>query len=115
MDYSPTLCFVGFNSKRRKFQQEIKEKEQLQQFMLRHSSECRNKRLRKWLRKSVTTIFPLSQHKGLNIEDELCRDTRQRVATEHENNVTSQLRQRKIMLRQGLSVGCQHQEEPVAT
>ena len=60
-------------------------------------------------------IFLLSQHKGLNIEEELCRDKRQRVATEHGKNVTSQLRQRKIMLRQGLSAECQHQEEPVAT
>ena len=55
----------------------------------------------KWLRNSITTIFLLSQHKGLNIEDEVCRDKRQRVATEHEKKVTSQLRQREIMLRQG--------------
>ena len=61
------------------------------------------------------TIVLLSQHKGLNIEEELCHDKRQRVATEYGNNETSQLRQRKIMLRQGLSAGCQHQEEPVAT
>ena len=27
MDYSPTLCFVGFNSKMRKFQQERREKD----------------------------------------------------------------------------------------
>ena len=30
-------------------------------------------------------------------------------------NVTSRLRIRKLMLRQGLSTGCQHQEELVAT
>ena len=60
---------------------------------------CRDKRPSKWLRKFVTTIFFLSQHKGLNIEDELCRDKRQRVATEHGKNVTSQLRQRDIMLQ----------------
>ena len=108
MDYSPTLCFAGFNSKRRKFQQERREKEQLQQSLLRKSPVCCNKRPSKWLRKSVTTIFPLSQHKGLNIEDELCRDKRQRVVIEHGKNVTSQLRQRKIMLRQGFSARCQH-------
>ena len=61
------------------------------------------------------TIFLLSQQKGLSIEEELCRDKRQRVAIEHEKNVTSQLRQREIMLRQGLSTGCQYKEEPVAT
>ena len=53
--------------------------------------------------------------KGLNIEDELCRDKRQRVTIEHKKNVRSQLRQRKLMLQQGLSAGCQHQEEPVVT
>ena len=57
----------------------------------------------------------MSQHKGLNIEEELCGDKRQRVATKHGKNVTSQLRQRKIILRQSLSTGCQHQEEHVAT
>ena len=61
------------------------------------------------------TIILLSQHKGLNIEEELCRDKRQHVATEHGKSVTSQLRQREIMLQQGLSAGCQHQEEIVAT
>ena len=35
---------------------------------------CRDKHPNKWIRKSVTTIFPMSQHKGLNIEEELCRD-----------------------------------------
>ena len=29
---------------------------------------------KKWLRKFVTTIFLLSQHKGLDIEKELCHD-----------------------------------------
>ena len=82
MDYSPTLCFAGFNSKRRKFQQERREKEKLQQFMSRQSSVYRDKRPSKWLRESDMTIFLLSQHKGLNIEerplsrqDNLCRDT----------------------------------------
>ena len=76
---------------------------------------CRDKRPSKLLRKYVTTIFLLSQHKRLNIEEKLCREKRQRVAIEHGKNVTSQLRQRKIMLQQGLSAGCQHQDEPVAT
>ena len=62
---------------------------------------CRDKRSSKWLKKFVTTIFLLSQHKGLNIKEELCHDKRQRVAIEHEKNVISQLRQREIMLRQG--------------
>ena len=47
------------------------------------------------------TIFLLLQHKGVNIEEELCRHKIQRVVTKHEKNVTSQLRQREIMLRQG--------------
>ena len=37
--------------------------------------------------------------KGLNIEEELCHDKRHHVATKHGKNVTSQLRQREIMLR----------------
>ena len=115
MDYSPTLCFIGFNSKMRKFWQERKEQEQFQQFISRQSSVCRDKRPSKWLRKSVTTIFLLSQHKGLNIENELRHDKRQHVVTEHGKNVTSQLRQRKIMLQQGLSAGCQHKKEHVVT
>ena len=44
MDYSSTSCFVGFSSKRRKFQQEKREKEQLQQPMLQQSSVCCDKR-----------------------------------------------------------------------
>ena len=115
MDYSLTLCFEGFNAKRIKFQQERKEKKQLQQSMSRQNSVYRDKRQSKWLRKSVTTIFLLSQHEGLTIEKERCHDKRQCVATEHGKNVTSQLRQREIMLRQGLSAGCQHQEEIVTT
>ena len=99
MEYSPTLCFAGLNSKRRKFQQERREKTQLQQSMSRQSFLCHDKCPSKWLRKSVTTIFRMSQHKGLNIEKELCHEKRQRVATENGKNVTSQLRQRKLMLR----------------
>ena len=89
MDYSPTLCFVGFNSKMRKSQQERREKEKLHQFMLRQSSMCREKGPSKWLWKFVTIIFLLSQHKGLNIEDELCRDKRKCVTKEHGKNITS--------------------------
>ena len=89
MDYSPTLCFAGFISKRRKYQQEIREKEQLQQSLSRQSSVCCDKRPSKWLRKPVTTICPLSQQKGLSIEDELCREKRQHVMTEYGKNVTS--------------------------
>ena len=48
-------------------------------------------------------------------KEELCSDKRSCVATKHEKNVTSQLKQRNIMLRQGLSVGCQHQKEPDVT
>ena len=100
MDYSLNLCFAGFNLKMRKFKQERKEKEQLRQSMSQQSSVCCDKHSSKCLRKSVTTIFLLSQHKGLNIE-KLCRDKRQHVTTEHEKNVTSQMRQREIMLQQG--------------
>ena len=54
---------------------------------------CRDKCLRKWLRKSVTTIFPLLQHKRLNIEEELCRDRtweecNKSVKTKKDNVVT---------------------------
>ena len=115
MDYSLALCFAGFYSKGRKFQQEKREKEQYQQSLSRQSSMCHEKRPTKWVRKSVTKIFSMSQHKGMNIGEELCRDKRQRVATKHGKNVTSQLRQRKIMLRQGFSARCQHQEKPIAT
>ena len=65
-------------------------------------------------------IFLLSQHNGLNIEEDLCCDKRQCGATEHGKNVTSQLRQRKIMLRQGLWMStpgrtCRSKKAPVAT
>ena len=76
MDYSPTLCFAGFNSKRRKIQQERREKEQLQQSMSRQSFVCRDKCPSEMLRKNVTTVFLLLQHKGVSIEEELCHDTR---------------------------------------
>ena len=89
MYYSPTFCFVGFNSKRRKIQQERRKKEELQQFMSRQSFVCRDKCPSEMLRKNVTAIFLLSQHKGLSIEEELCCDKRQRVAIEHEKNETS--------------------------
>ena len=78
MDYSPTLCSAGFNSKRRKIHQETREKKQLQQSMSRQSFMCRDKCPSKMLRKNVTTVFLLSQHKELSIEEELCRDTRNR-------------------------------------
>ena len=81
MDYSPTLCFLGFNSKRKKAQQEKREKEQLQQSMSRQSFACRDKRPSKWLRKSIMIIFLMSQHKGLNLEEELCRDKVSYVVT----------------------------------
>ena len=42
----------------------------------------------------------MSQHKGLNKEEELCRDKRQLVATDNEKNMTNQLRHREFMLRQ---------------
>ena len=92
MDYLPTLCFTSFNSKMRKFQQERREKEQLQQSMSRRSFVCRDKRPSEWLRKNVTTVFLLPQQKGLNIEEERCHDKRQLVATKHEKKVTNQLR-----------------------
>ena len=98
MDYSQTLCFAGFNSKRRKFSK--KEEKNSNCSSLGHDRVlCVVTNVKvKWLRKFVTTIFLLLQHKGLNIEEELCCDKRQRVATEHGKNVTSQLRQKEIML-----------------
>ena len=81
MDYSPIVCFAGFNSKRRKIQQERREKEQFQQSMSQQRFMCRDKCPSEMLRKNVTTVFLLSQHKGLSIEEELCRDKRQHVTT----------------------------------
>ena len=46
--------------------------------------------------------------------DELYRNKRQRVETKNWKNITSQLRQRKFMLRQFLA-GCQNKEEIVTT
>ena len=77
MDYSPTLCFVGFNSKKRKFNNKEEKKSNC-------SSLCRDKRPSEWLRNNVRTVFLLSQHKGLSIEEKLCRDKWQCVATKHE-------------------------------
>ena len=57
----------------------------------------------------------MSRQTSNQMAKEICRDKRQRVATKHGKNVTSQMRQREIMLQQSLSTGCQHQEEPVAT
>ena len=56
---------------------------------------CRDKPPSEWLRKNVMTIFFMSQHKGLSLEEALCRNKRQCVTTEHEKNVTSQQRQRE--------------------
>ena len=53
----------------------------------------------------------MSRQTSKLIENELYRDKRQRVATENGKNLTIQLRQRKFMLRQGFSAGCQHQEK----
>ena len=63
MDYLQTLCFAGINSKRRDFQQEIREKQQLQQSLSQQSSLGRDKRLKKWLENFMETIFYVSQHK----------------------------------------------------
>ena len=80
MEYSPTLCFAGFNSKRRKFQQERREKRAIAAAY-------------------VVTKFFVSGQTPKKIAKELCRDKRQRVETENGNNLTIQLRQRKFMLR----------------
>ena len=72
MEYSPTWCFVGFNSKRRK---------------------------RAIAAVYVATEFCVSQQTSKLIAKELCRDKRQRVAIENGKNLTIQLRQRKFMLR----------------
>ena len=82
MNYSPTLCFASFNSKRGNFSKKEEKK-------CNYSSLCCDKHLSKWVRKSVMTIFPLLQHKRLNIEEELCHDKIFPIATEHGKNVTS--------------------------
>ena len=69
MEYLSNLCFVGFYSKRRKFQQERREKEQLQQSMSRLKFVCHDKLPSKWLRNRVATIFSMSQHKSLNVDE----------------------------------------------
>ena len=63
MEYSPTLCFAGFSSKKRKFQQERREKEQLQQPMLRQSSIFLDKR-------------------SMQKAEELCHDNISSIATQ---------------------------------
>ena len=100
MDYSPNLCFASFNLKGGNLSKKEEKKSNCSSLCL-DSVLLSRQRSSKWLRKSVTTIFLLSQHKGLNIKEKLCHDKRQRVATKHKKNVTSQLRQREIMLRQG--------------
>ena len=57
----------------------------------------------------------MSRQTSKLIAKKLCLDKRQRVTTENEKNLTIQLRQRKFMLRQGFSVGCQHQEKFITT
>ena len=43
----------------------------------------------------------IEYRRAMSQQKTTCRDKTQCVATEHEKNVTSQLRQREIMLRQG--------------
>ena len=63
------LCFAGVNSKMRDFQQERREKEQLQQSMLRLKFVCRDKLLSNYQRNSVTITFPVLQHHNLIVDN----------------------------------------------
>ena len=91
MEYSPTLCFAGFISKKK--------------------NPARKKRKTAIAAVYVAIEFCVPRQTSKLIVKELCRDKRQCVAPKNGKNLTSQLRQRKFMLQQGFSVGCQHQEE----
>ena len=69
MEYLPNLCFAGFNSKRRKIQQERREKQQLQQCMSRLKFVCRDNLLSNYQRNHVATTFLVSQHHNLIVDN----------------------------------------------
>ena len=83
MDYSPTLCFASFNSKRRKIQQEKREKEQLQQSMSRQSFVCRDKRPSKWHIKYPVATLIIATWKILlrHCMKKLCREKEINITT----------------------------------
>ena len=74
-----------------------------------------NKLPSKWQRNSVTTIFPLSQHKGQNIDR--CALSRQKIACYdckwEEYNKSAETK--KVYVATKFLVGSQHKEEIVAT
>ena len=63
MEYSPTLCFTGFNSKAKKFQKKKKIKRAIAAVY-------------------VTTEFCVSRKKSKQIAKELCHDSISSVATQ---------------------------------
>ena len=62
MEYLQNLCFAGVNSKRGDFQQERREKQQLQQSLSQQSLVCHDKRLRE-MASYVVITFSMLQHK----------------------------------------------------
>ena len=94
----------------------------------------RKKRKRTIAAVSVATEFYVSRKTFKQMAKEICHNNISYIATQRIEyrreaisrqkivcrdrkwkNVTSQLRQRTLMLQQGLSTGCQHQEVSVAT
>ena len=56
MEYLQTLCFVGVNSKRRDFKQEIRENTTIVAVFVTTDILGRGKRLRKWLENYVFCV-----------------------------------------------------------
>ena len=63
MDYSPTLCFAGFNLKRRKFKQERREKRAI-------------------VKVYVAIDFSVSRQNFKQMAKEICHDNLSSVATQ---------------------------------
>ena len=79
MEYSPTLFFVGFNSKMREIPETKKRKRAIAAVYVATES-CVSRKISKLIAK------------------ELCREKRQRAAIENGKNLTIQLRQRNFLL-----------------
>ena len=86
MDYSPTLCFAGFNSKRRKFQQERKEKNNC-------SSLCRDRVM------CVATEFCVSRQTSKQMAKEICHDNISSVAKQRTEYRRRAMSRQKIACR----------------
>ena len=80
MEYLKTLCFAEVNSKRRDFQQERREKQELQQPLSRQSSVCRDKTSKQMARELCRNNIFCVATQDLKMVDELCCNKRQHVA-----------------------------------